>query len=188
MIELVNDLEVDRETYESLLQSSIRVMECPCCGHSAEIIVSVPVYGRTGARVVCPSCGVQTRYEDIHGCYFEKDGSRMATPITPDTMMKGVLEAIRHWNGMRDRKSKLSEKEEKMITKRLTARDEKHKGNAYFPECFKEPCDGSGCKKENCPFLTQVCEKLAYYEDKYPITEMPAVDKMPAEQSKGENK
>lgn len=75
-----------------------------------------------------------------------------------------------------------------MITKRLTAREEKHKGNAYFPECFKEPCYGSGCEREDCTFITQVCEKLAYYEDKYPITEMPDADKMPSEQSKGENK
>lgn len=103
--------EVDRETYESLLQSSIRVMECPCCGHSAEIIVTVPMYGKHGARVVCPSCGVQTRYEDINGWYSEKDGKRMATPITPDTMMQGILEAVGRWNGMRYRKSKSSEKE-----------------------------------------------------------------------------
>lgn len=97
---MVKNGEVDRETYESLLKSSIRVMECPCCGHSAEIIVSVPVYGRTGARVVCPSCGVQTKYEDINGCYFKKDGTGIVTPINPDTMMRGILEAIRHWNGI----------------------------------------------------------------------------------------
>lgn len=46
---------------------------------------------------------------------------------------------------------------------RLTARD-KH-GHAYFPQCFEEPCCGSGCQKDACEFLTQVCEKMAEYEE-----------------------
>ena len=46
---------------------------------------------------------------------------------------------------------------------RLTARD-KH-GHAYFPQCFEDPCCGSGCQKDACEFLTQVCEKLAEYEE-----------------------
>ena len=71
---------------------------------------------------------------------------------------------------------------------RLTARDKSHKGNAYFPECFKEPCCGMGCEKEDCTFLTQVCEKLAYYEDKYPFTVLPEADKIPLEQGEGEDK
>lgn len=46
---------------------------------------------------------------------------------------------------------------------RLTARGKN--GYAYFPQCFKEPCNGSGCQKELCEFLNQVCEKLERYED-----------------------
>lgn len=46
---------------------------------------------------------------------------------------------------------------------RLTSRD-KH-GHAYFHQCFEEPCCGSGCQKDACEFLTQVCEKLAGYEE-----------------------
>lgn len=45
---------------------------------------------------------------------------------------------------------------------RLTARDE---DNAYFPECFKEPCDGMSCQKPKCEFLNQVCSRLAEYEE-----------------------
>ena len=38
-------------------------------------------------------------------------------------------------------------------------------GMAYFPECFKEPCCGVGCAKENCDFINKkVCEALAAYE------------------------
>ena len=104
---------VDSETFESLKKSNIRLLECPCCGHTAEIIVTVPMYGRNGARVVCPLCGVQTRYEDINGCYFEKDGTGMVTPITPDTMMQGILEAVRHWNGIAVVRSTNKRKKEK---------------------------------------------------------------------------
>lgn len=45
---------------------------------------------------------------------------------------------------------------------RLTAWED---GHAYFPECFKEPCNGCGCVKENCDFLESVCRRLAEYED-----------------------
>ena len=38
-------------------------------------------------------------------------------------------------------------------------------GYAYFPQCFKEPCNGCGCAKEKCDFLESVCRRLAEYED-----------------------
>ena len=46
---------------------------------------------------------------------------------------------------------------------RMTERSES--GHAYYPQCFKEPCYGSGCKIKDCPFETAVCERLAAYED-----------------------
>ncbi len=46
---------------------------------------------------------------------------------------------------------------------RLTERGKK--GFAYFPKCFEEPCNGGGCKKDDCEFLAQVCDRLAAYED-----------------------
>lgn len=52
---------------------------------------------------------------------------------------------------------------------RLTARDPV--GNAYFPECFKEPCGGGGCTKDHCVFLDSVCDKLAGYEEQGDQTE-----------------
>ncbi len=45
---------------------------------------------------------------------------------------------------------------------RLTKRGN---GHAYYPRCFKEPCYGSGCKIKDCPFETEVCERLTAYED-----------------------
>ena len=46
---------------------------------------------------------------------------------------------------------------------RMTERSES--GHAYYPQCFKEPCYGSGCKIKDCPFETEVCDRLAAYED-----------------------
>ena len=46
--------------------------------------------------------------------------------------------------------------------KRLTMRQGNH---TYFPECFKEPCNGEGCAKDPCPFMDEVCDRLAAYED-----------------------
>lgn len=50
------------------------------------------------------------------------------------------------------------------MQERLTARN--GKGEAYFPECFREPCAGMECNLDSCHFLDIVCEKLAAYEDK----------------------
>ena len=46
---------------------------------------------------------------------------------------------------------------------RMTERSES--GHAYYPQCFKEPCYGSGCKIKDCQFETAVCDRLAAYED-----------------------
>ena len=46
---------------------------------------------------------------------------------------------------------------------RLTSRDEH--GHAYFPQCFEDPCNGSGCQRDFCDFLMEVCERLARHEE-----------------------
>lgn len=48
---------------------------------------------------------------------------------------------------------------------RLTEWNKSSHKHAYYPRCFKEPCYGSGCKIEDCPIETAVCERLAAYED-----------------------
>ena len=53
-----------------------------------------------------------------------------------------------------------------MSMERLTKRNEH--GGAYYPYCFKEnTCGGFGSseKCDECDFCTNVCEKLAEYED-----------------------
>ena len=48
---------------------------------------------------------------------------------------------------------------------RLTEWNDEQPRHAYYPRCFEEPCYGRGCKIEDCPFETAVCERLAAYED-----------------------
>lgn len=49
------------------------------------------------------------------------------------------------------------------MMERMTERNER--GNAYYPQCFKEPCEGMGCKIEQCKFSEAACDRLASYED-----------------------
>ena len=48
---------------------------------------------------------------------------------------------------------------------RLTEWNGRQPRDAYYPRCFEEPCYGGGCKVNDCPFETAVCERLAAYED-----------------------
>ena len=49
------------------------------------------------------------------------------------------------------------------MMERMTERSER--GNAYYPQCFKEPCEGMECKIEQCKFSEAACDRLAAYED-----------------------
>lgn len=48
---------------------------------------------------------------------------------------------------------------------RLTEWNESSHKHAYYPRCFEEPCYGSGCKIEACPFEIAACERLTTYKD-----------------------
>ena len=48
---------------------------------------------------------------------------------------------------------------------RLTEWNVEQTRHAYYPRCFEEPCYGGGCKINDCPFETAVCDRLAAYED-----------------------
>ena len=49
------------------------------------------------------------------------------------------------------------------MMERMTERSES--GHAYYPQCFKEPCEGVGCEIEQCKFSEEACDRLAAYED-----------------------
>lgn len=48
---------------------------------------------------------------------------------------------------------------------RLTEWNDEQTRHACYSRCFEEPCYGGGCKINDCPFETAVCDRLAAYED-----------------------
>ena len=48
---------------------------------------------------------------------------------------------------------------------RMTEWNDEQTRHAYYPRCFEEPCYGGECKIKDCPFETEVCDRLAAYED-----------------------
>lgn len=80
----------------------------------------------------------------------------------PDNKMvdgdhKGIAIA---WKEIREYLTNLASKP---TGERLTQRNDR--GLPYFPRCFREPCNGTGFADDDCPFITEVCQKLADYED-----------------------
>jgi len=49
----------------------------------------------------------------------------------------------------------------KEVVERLTKRNKN--GDAYYPGCFAVECNEKEC--QTCDFDTQICERLASYED-----------------------
>ena len=48
---------------------------------------------------------------------------------------------------------------------RLTEWNDEQTRHAYYLRCLKDTCYGSGCKINDCQFETEVCDRLAAYED-----------------------
>lgn len=74
---------VETDKFNELMKSSVKIRECPHCGHIAEIRVVIPTYGKTGARVQCPKCNCQTEYVGISEMILKKGTSRFGTRIHP---------------------------------------------------------------------------------------------------------
>lgn len=91
--------KVNSDEFRSLMDSSINMRLCPHCGHDVEIRISKPMYGRTGARIVCTHCGCQTEYKEITTAIIDEDTKALGTPVTPESLMQGILAAVKIWNG-----------------------------------------------------------------------------------------
>lgn len=91
---------VNTEEFNALMEQNVRIRQCPHCGFVAEVRVTIPMYGMPGAKVQCARCECQTAYTNINLCFAESDGMRrIGTPITPESMMEGIMKAIKIWNG-----------------------------------------------------------------------------------------
>lgn len=85
---------------EVLLSKSIHLRQCPHCRGVASIHVEIPLYGREGAYVKCRHCGIQTEYQPINVCVSEVGTGRLVTPVVPESLVCGILKAVKIWNGV----------------------------------------------------------------------------------------
>lgn len=69
---------------------------CPFCGGEAEVRVQEVDYGLCGAWVVCKVCKAKTSYMNTHELRLLQ--GKISTPITEESMRRGIKKAIDAWN------------------------------------------------------------------------------------------
>lgn len=89
--------------FDSIIGKSIEVLcKCSECGYpGADVLVSFRLYGQEGARVKCPKCGFETKFFHTHDCFFDAENGRLGTPVTHKSLLKGILNAVKHWNDLK---------------------------------------------------------------------------------------
>lgn len=94
----MNCKEVSKQKFDAIMSKNIRIDLCPLCGCGAEIVVKMPWYGQTGARVQCSKCEYSTKFFDIHSMFNCKENRSLGTPILEKSIMRGIRSAIQSWN------------------------------------------------------------------------------------------
>lgn len=89
---------VSKQKFETIISKGIELDLCPMCRNHPEIVVSIPWYGRTGAKVQCTKCGYSTKYFSIHSHFDCPESHQIATPILEKSLMIGIRSAIQSWN------------------------------------------------------------------------------------------
>lgn len=94
----MNCKEVSKQKFDAIMSKDIRLDLCPLCGYGAEIVVKIPWYGQTGARVQCTNCRHGTRIFNIHSEFHCGETKSLGTPILEKSIMVGIRAAIQSWN------------------------------------------------------------------------------------------
>ena len=91
--------EVSSRKFEVLMDKSLKVKhKCPECGYpGANIVIEVRMYGREGAKAVCPECSFETKHFRTNDCFSDGKG-RLGTPVTPKSLLRGIWNAVNSWN------------------------------------------------------------------------------------------
>ena len=89
---------VSKQKFDAIMSKAISLDLCPHCGGPAEIVVRIPWYGQTGAKVQCSHCGYSTRIFDIHSTFHCDETKSLGTPILEKSIMVGIRAAIQSWN------------------------------------------------------------------------------------------
>lgn len=74
------------------------IKPCPFCkSSSVEFKIVIRDFGTVGAYGECKECGARTRVMNISETIIKEDGG-LSTPITVDSVLRGVRSAIDAWN------------------------------------------------------------------------------------------
>ena len=90
--------EVSIQKFEAIMRKNIQLDLCPNCRGPAEIVVKIPWYGQTGARVQCSKCGYGTRLYNIHSEFHCEETKSIMTPILEKSIIAGIRKAVQEWN------------------------------------------------------------------------------------------
>lgn len=72
------------------------LVPCAFCGGEADIVVYHPMYGASGAAVVCRGCHARGPRASIYATICTP--SKFSTPLLPETLERGIATAIDAWN------------------------------------------------------------------------------------------
>lgn len=69
---------------------------CPFCGGGAQLIISHPWYGASGAAVRCLRCHMHGPLASI--CATILTPGKLSTPLLPESLERGITAAVDTWN------------------------------------------------------------------------------------------
>lgn len=92
------DKEVSKQKFDVLMNKEIKLDRCPVCGANGEIVVLMPWYGQTGAKVRCTKCKHSTKIFDIHSHFYCVETKSLGTPILEKSLARGIRAAMQSWN------------------------------------------------------------------------------------------
>ena len=91
---------MSREKFNELLQQDKKLNPVRCnCGHPASVKIYFAFYGSVGVRCECNKCervGPMKSITTAIGTH--EDGDTCATPVTEQSLIKGIKSTTRAWN------------------------------------------------------------------------------------------
>lgn len=69
---------------------------CPFCGGNAQLVISHPRYGVSGAFVQCRRCHMHGPNASIYATILTP--GKLSTPLLPESLERGITAAVDTWN------------------------------------------------------------------------------------------
>lgn len=94
----MNYKEVSKQKFDAIMSKDIKLDHCPICRANAEIVVNIPWYGATGAKVQCTKCKHSTKFFNIYSHFHCAEAKSIGNPTLEKSLMRGIRAAIQSWN------------------------------------------------------------------------------------------